>query len=219
MAFLCTLPEFWRRVTLIYRGGDDFAVAGAWDALISFAREVHRVFETFVDTNLKDAAGVEAKSVTLALAIAPSLDTPIASVFEEAGRSLRLAKTSDAGSLYLFGRALEWKRLVDAEELKTALIRMVREFGFSGDFIHDLASVYREAGAAASARRGKTVRLEKPWRTHMQVSRVLPQGRSKELNSLRTTVITHLLGRRTAGVKLRPSSRVGLEWARLAAGN
>lgn len=126
MAFLCTLPEFWRRVILIYRGGDDFAIAGAWDALISFAREVHRVFESFVDTNFKDAAGVEAKSITLALAIAPSLDTPIASVFEEAGRSLRLAKTSDAGSFYLFGRALEWKRLVDAEELKTALIRMVR---------------------------------------------------------------------------------------------
>ncbi|MBZ5586753.1 MAG: hypothetical protein LAQ30_32115, partial [Acidobacteriia bacterium] len=30
---LCSLPEFWRKVSIIYSGGDDFAVYGAWDAL------------------------------------------------------------------------------------------------------------------------------------------------------------------------------------------
>jgi CRISPR-associated protein Csm1 len=219
MAFLCTLPEFWRRVTLLHRGGDDFAVVGAWDALVAFAREVHRVFETFVEANLKDAAGVEGKTISLAIAIAPECDTPLASVFEEAGFLLRSAKTTDPGTLFVFGRALEWKRLADAEELKIALVRMVREFGFAGNFIHDLASVYRESRASAMTRRGRVVRVEKPWRTYMQVSRVLPTGRSKEFANLRNTVITHLLGRKTTGMKLRPSSRVGLEWARLAAGN
>jgi CRISPR-associated protein Csm1 len=29
---LCSLPEFWRKVTVIYSGGDDFAVYGSWDA-------------------------------------------------------------------------------------------------------------------------------------------------------------------------------------------
>jgi hypothetical protein len=96
---------------------------------------------------------------------------------------------------------------------------MVREFGFSGDYIHDLASVYRESSLSPAARRGRASRLEKPWRTYMRVSRVLPQARNKELTGLRNTVTTHLLGRKTAGMKLRPSARVGLEWARLAAGN
>ena len=31
------MPEFWRKVTVIYSGGDDFAVYGAWDALIALA--------------------------------------------------------------------------------------------------------------------------------------------------------------------------------------
>lgn len=218
MAFLCTLPEFWRRVTLLYRGGDDFAVLGTWDALIAFAREAHRVFETFVEANFRDAAGVEAKSMTFALAIAPEMDTPVAAVFQEAGRSLRLAKTADPGTLFLFGRTLEWKRLADAEELKTSLLRMVRDYGFPSGFINDLASVYRESGLASAARRAKSVRVEKPWRTYLQVTQVLPQGKGKDLAALRNTVTTHLLGRKTAGMKLRPSSRVGLEWARLAAG-
>ena len=32
---LCSLPEFWRKVSIIYSGGDDFAVYGSWDALIA----------------------------------------------------------------------------------------------------------------------------------------------------------------------------------------
>ena len=30
------MPEFWRKVTVIYAGGDDFAVYGAWDALLAW---------------------------------------------------------------------------------------------------------------------------------------------------------------------------------------
>jgi hypothetical protein len=36
---------------------------------------------------------------------------------------------------------------------------------------------------------------------------------------VRNAVITNLVGKKTAGLKLRPSGRVGLEWARLAAGD
>jgi len=36
---------------------------------------------------------------------------------------------------------------------------------------------------------------------------------------LRSSVITNLVGKSTANLKLRPSSRVGLEWARLATGS
>ncbi len=44
---LCSMPEFWRKVTVIYSGGDDFAVYGAWDALIALAREIERLFHRF----------------------------------------------------------------------------------------------------------------------------------------------------------------------------
>jgi hypothetical protein len=36
---------------------------------------------------------------------------------------------------------------------------------------------------------------------------------------VRNAIITNLVGKRTTGLKLRPSARVGLEWARLAAGS
>jgi hypothetical protein len=36
------------------------------------------------------------------------------------------------------------------------------------------------------------------------------------LNQVRSSLITNLVGTNTANAKLRPSGRVGLEWARLA---
>jgi CRISPR-associated protein Csm1 len=218
LAILCTLPDFWRKVSILYRGGEDFAVTGSWDALVLLARELERLFEKFAEHNLHSFPGLEGRTLSMALAIADDVAAPAGTVFQEAGLQLRAVKATEPGAFHLFGRMLEWKRLSDAEELKSSLTRLVREFKFPADYIHDLASVYRESFSARAARRGKTVRLDKPWRTYMRLAKVIPQARGKELNNVRSAVITNLIGKKTAGLKLRPSARVGLEWARLAAG-
>ncbi len=218
LALLCTLPNFWRKVSILYRGGDDFTVIGTWDALLLLSRELQRLFEKFTEENLQSVPHFEARTISMALAIAPDAGAPVAAVLQDAAMELRHAKTSEAGSFNVFGRTLEWKRLNEAEELKQSLLRLVRDFGFSPGYINDLASVYREAFSARVSRR-KAARIDKPWRTYMRLSRVIPQTRGKEVNNLRNAVITNLIGKRTAALKLRPSARVGLEWARLAAGN
>jgi CRISPR-associated protein Csm1 len=219
LSVLCTLGDFWRKVSILYRGGDDFALIGTWDALVLMARELERLFEKFVQQNFESFPSLEGKTISMALAIAPEVETSATAVFEEAGVQLRAAKATEAGSFHLFGRTLEWKRLGDAEELEAALVRLVREFGYSPAYINDLAAVYREAFSARATRTSKAIRVEKPWRTYMRLSRVIPQSRGKELTNIRNTVITNLVGKKTAGFKLRPSARVGLEWARLAAGD
>ena len=82
---LCSLPEFWRKVTILYSGGDDFAVYGSWDALIALAREVQRLFHRFTEENLKDYPGAEGKTISMAIALAPETYYPLAAVYEEAG--------------------------------------------------------------------------------------------------------------------------------------
>jgi CRISPR-associated protein Csm1 len=216
LSLLCTLPEFWRKVTILYRGGDDFALIGAWDALVALARELERVFEKFAQQNLQSFPGLEGKSITMALELAATAEASPVAVFEAAGQQMQSAKTAEIGTFYLFGRTLEWKRLADAEELKNGLVRLVKEFGYSAAYINDLASVYREAYSAQATRRAKAIRVDKPWRTHMRLSRIIPVSRRRELNQLRTTLIANLIGKKTANAKLRPSGRVGLEWARLA---
>lgn len=218
LSLLCALPDFWRKVSILYRGGDDFAVLGAWDALIPLARELQRLFEKFADHNLQSAPGVEGKSVTMALALASDIDTPPSAVFEEAGVLLRGAKATDTNTFHLFGWTLEWKRLPDAETLKADLVRLVRDFGYGPDYINDVASIYRETFSLRATRRNKPVRVDKPWRTYMRLKQVLPEARTRDTRTLINAVMANLVGKYTPAYKLRPSSRVGLEWARLAAG-
>lgn len=214
LELLCTMPEFWSKVTLFYSGGDDFAVYGAWDALILLAREVQRVFERFAQENLREFPGPEGKTISMALALAPEEDSGLASVFEAAGERLEIAKATDKDCFHLLGRTLEWKQLSDAAELKDSLTRMVTEFGVPASYLQDLCAIYREG-----KRNSGTRRPERPWRFHRRLNRVLASGRARDFQKARTSLIADLVGRNAAQFKLRPSGRVALEWARLSIGN
>jgi CRISPR-associated protein Csm1 len=208
---LCSLPEFWRKVNLLHTGGDDFAVEGAWDALILFARELQRLFQRFTEEHLKEFPGPEGKTVTMALALAPELDTPLGSVYERARDRLEVAKSTDKDCFFLLGRTLEWKQLADAAELKDELTAMVREFGVPPQYIRDLCGIYRETRRAPGAKR-----VERPWRFHRRLLRILGGSRSRDFQKARTGLIADLVGKNPANLKLRPSGRVALEWARLS---
>jgi CRISPR-associated protein Csm1 len=208
---LCSLPEFWRKVNLLQTGGDDFAVCGAWDALIAFARELQRLFQRFTEEHLKEFPGPEGKTITMALALAPELDTPLGSVYGRARDRLEIAKSADKDCFYLLGRTLEWKQLADAAELKDELTAMVREFGVAPQYIRDLCGIYRETRRAPGAKR-----VERPWRFHRRLLRILGSSRARDFQKARASLIADLVGKNPANIKLRPSGRVALEWARLS---
>lgn len=211
---LCSMPEFWRKVTLLYSGGDDFAVYGAWDALIGLAGEVHRLFQRFAEQNLKDFPGPEGKTITMSLAIARDEHATLPAVFEEAGHGLETAKSSGKDCFWLFGRTLEWKHLNDASDAKDSMVRMVKEFGVSPQFLYELGSFYRDS-LQSGIGRARNMRLERPWRFHRRLQKVLGSRGGKEFQKLRTEMISEFTGRNAAQVRLRPAGRVALEWARL----
>lgn len=210
---LCSMPEFWRKVNLLHSGGQDFSVYGAWDALLPLARELQRLFHRFTEENLRDLPGAEGKTLTMAMALATEPGASLASVYEEAGRKLEIAKSTDKDCIYALGRTLEWKQLSDAAELKDDLTRLVREFGSSPEYIKELCGIYRET---AQMSRRRSVRAERPWRIHRRVQRILPVARDRDFQKARNSVIADLVGKNPANVRLRPSERVALEWARLA---
>ena len=207
---LCSMPEFWRKVSIIYSGGDDFAVYGAWDALIALAREVQRLFHRFTEENLKDFPGPEGKTISMAIALAPDPYHPLAAVYEEAGRDLDLAKASDRDCIFLLGRILEWRHLSDAAELKDTVTRLIRDFRMSRQFLYQLRSFYRREAYGEGA-----VQTQHTWRFQRRFNRILSGTRDREFQKLRTHLIGEMAGRRSAEVKLRPAGLVALEWARL----
>jgi CRISPR-associated protein Csm1 len=206
---LCSLPEFWRKVTIIYSGGDDFAVYGSWDALIGLAREIQRLFHRFTEENLKDYPGAQGKTISMAMALAPETYYPLATVYEDAGRNLDLAKSADRDCIYLLGRILEWRHLSDAAELKDTVTRLIHDFRMSKQFLYQLRSFYRrDAYTEGEA-------TERTWRFQRRFNRILSGTRDREFQKLRTHLINEMVGKKSAEVKLRPAGLVALEWARL----
>ncbi|HTP34555.1 MAG TPA: hypothetical protein VMJ75_20400 [Candidatus Acidoferrales bacterium] len=206
---LCSMPEFWRKVSIIYSGGDDFAVYGSWDALIALAREVQRLFHRFTEENLKEYPGAEGKTISMAIALAPETYFPLAAVYEEAGRNLELAKSADKDCIYLLGRILEWRHLADAADLKDTVTRLVHDFRMSKQFLYQLRSFYRRDAY------GEGVELQRTWRFQRRFNRILSGTRDREFQKLRSHLISELAGKKSAEVKLRPAGLVALEWARL----
>ena len=231
---LCSLGEFWQRVTVITSGGDNFSIYGAWDALILLARDMQRVFSRFVDENLKDFPGAEGKTISMAIAAAAPAGRssgqdlngestgegdPLCDVYERAGRNLRHAKAVDKDCIFLLGRVLEWKQLNDAIEIKDMVGRIAGEFRSGRQFLSELERLYQKASAPESFSDPERL-VRRAYRFQRRYSRVSSQ-REREFVGLRTHLISEIVGRNvkpTPGkqLKLRPAGVVALEWARLA---
>ncbi|MEN6537274.1 MAG: hypothetical protein ABFD60_13615 [Bryobacteraceae bacterium] len=212
---LCSLPEFWRKVGILYTGGDDFAVYGSWDALISLAREIQRLFHRFSEENLKDFPGQEGKTITMAIALAPEPEAALASVYAEAGRKLELAKSSDRDCVHVFGRTIEWRQLAAAADLRDTIVRMAEELDSPEQFLAELAGLYRKTSTVEDESSGGELRFRKPWRVYRRLNLAVGEPRVREIQKLRNQLTNEMLAKSFAQVKLRPGGRVALEWARL----
>ncbi len=203
---LCSLPDFWRKVTILYSGGDDFAVFGAWDALVALAREMQRLFSRFTEENLKEFPGAEGKTITMALALAPDSAASLSSVYRVAGEDMERAKTSSRDCCCLMGRTLEWKRVSDAADLKDTLLRMAAQFRSSRQFLFELRGLYGKPGS------------QKIWRFQRRISGILSGSRDREVQKMRVRLVNEIIGRHKTEVNLRPAGLVALDWAWLASG-
>lgn len=219
LQMLCSQGDFFQRISLLYSSGQDFAVYGSWNACIGLAREVQRLFQQFIEANLKDAPGLEGKTISMGVAIAGESNAPLERVWAQARENLELAKASGKDGIFLFGRTLEWKQLSDAAETKTTMARMVKEFGCPPQFLHELSGLYRAtANPGHPGARRRSDRLDKPWRFHHPMNELSGTTRNREFQRLRGELIADFAGRRASQVRLRPQGSVALEWAKLEIG-
>jgi CRISPR-associated protein Csm1 len=216
---LCTQSGFWRKLTVLFTGGDDFSVVGSWDALLPFAREIQRLFHHSAEQYLKELPGPEGKTISMALAIAPEVSSPLSAVYREACRQLEIAKSARRDAIAVFGRTLDWRELNEASEIRDILRRLVGEFGCPAQLIGEIGSFYRETDRVLPAKAGKS-RAERPariWRFHHRLSRALEgPARDREFQKTRAALLSEFTAKNQPQVKLKPAGRVALEWARLS---
>ena len=212
--------EFRGKFSILYSGGNDFAVYGSWDALIEFARELHGTFQRFADENLREFPGQEAKTITMALALSGNPHERLSALFSEAGRNLAIAKAEDKDCIYLLDRILEWKQLDEASDLKDSISRVSDEFKAGRQFLEHLSRLYRKVSTAGGTAADHEKLLSRAYRFQRRYSRAAGSKREREFQKLRTHLISEIVGRNVRPapgkqLRLRPAGVVALEWARL----
>ncbi len=218
---LCAAGEFWRRISILYSGANDFAVYGSWDALVLFAGEMQRTFHRFTEENLAEFPGADAKTITMSVALAQPGES-LSAVFEQATRNLAIARASDRDCIYLFDRVVEWKQLADAAELKDAVTRVSEEFKAAGrQFLAELTRLYGKASSANDAAGDHEKLLRHAYRFQRRYNRAAYSKREKEFQKLRVHLIGEIVGRNIRPavgkqLRLRPAGVVAIEWARLS---
>ena len=94
---ICSMPEFWRKVTIIYSGGDDFAVYGVVGCADRPGARGAAPVPPLHRRESEGISGAEGKTISMAIALAPETYYPLAAVYEDAGRNLDLAKACRQG--------------------------------------------------------------------------------------------------------------------------
>jgi hypothetical protein len=206
---LLRLPDCTGKIAIIDSGIDGFTVYGDIDALLKVSLEMHRVFETMAEVNLKEAVGGEGKTVSCALAHGPQ-----AQAVAEAASAIRVAQAVSRDAVYLFGRVLDWKQLPDAMEIRELCLKMIHSYGANPQFVEEISGFLRESGYQSLRR--KTGRFERPWRLYRRLSRALETEQdSKEFQRTRNRLLAEFIGKNAGQSRLRPSGRVGLELTRI----
>ncbi len=217
LARVAASDEFVSRVTVLYSGGDDFAVAAPWDALLDFAKEMRRVAGLLL-RQLDEQREGTSRSVSMAIVHAGRNES-MASVFARSAEALETVKASGKNAISLFGRTIDWPQLKEAAEIKGQMRKLLSRFRASPEFLDELENFYLDPAAgsdlasARARRRGRT--LDKPWRLHRRLRRAIDVRESeafeKEWDNLLEQITAQSGGKR----QLRPTGYVALAWARL----
>lgn len=218
---IVALPAHAGRVAIVYSGGYDFAVAGAWDALLSVAAEFHRVFTLFAGDLPGGKDLTEGTSVSGALTVAEAGET-LASVWKRNRESLEMVRSSGRNALGLFERILDWPALKDAEGLKLRIRKLRDVYHCPAEVFTELEDFYgvRAAGdSLASPRARRRERsVDRPWRFHSRLRRLAGDRTGSEFERQWRAFLGDLIGRGQVQKQLRPAGKVALDWARLESG-
>lgn len=100
---------------VIYAGGDDTFIVGAWDAVFEFAHLLHSEWKTFAGDKLTISAGL----------LLVDSHFPVVRFAELAQESLDMAKSGDKNKICIFGKPLYWDDFGFAREKALLLQQLI----------------------------------------------------------------------------------------------
>ena len=111
---------------IVFSGGDDCFVVGAWDAVFEFAKTVQAEFASFEKALKNRLSGLPNLTLSASLTVIDS-KFPVVRFAEMAEDALKDAKHFSAGKnrISVFGQVLRWEEFIEAEKLAKQLRQLI----------------------------------------------------------------------------------------------
>ena len=110
--------EFKDKACIVYSGGDDLFILGAWSALPEIAKKIYDDFRRFTCHH----PGI---TLSCGIYLAPSNKFPVYQSAKEAGEAIEKAKAQGKDKITFFDTPLKWKELEDLEEVKDKIVELL----------------------------------------------------------------------------------------------
>lgn len=203
-------PAFQNKIYVIYSGGDDLCLLGAWSVLPIMAQQIYDDFKKFSAGRLTLSSGIY---------LAPGKKFPVYEAAKKAGEAEDEAKKIEQKNRINFlDCSLNWDEFRTVEEVKAKLTRLIKENEeikgrpLPRSLLSTLLSISREIekDQEGTARPKKDVAIHKVWRLFYAFRRLLREYKEDdpqfiELNQLRDKIIIDY--------RLWPHLNVAVRWA------
>jgi CRISPR-associated protein Csm1 len=161
-----SLPTFGENIYVVFSGGDDGFVLGAWDAVFSFADRLQTEFTDFIQFLSKQVGGISKLPTLSAGLIVVGPKFPVIQFAKEAEKALEDAKSwrEEKNLISVFGEVLTWEEYRKAENMAAFLSESIKEGELSRAILERIKrSAIGYEKLRRSAQQGR-LRAPKVWR-------------------------------------------------------
>lgn len=158
MNTLLSLPEFKDKLYVVFSGGDDFFVVGAWNVVFEFSLKVRQEFDEFVCHH----PGI---TISAALLVVDE-KYPVSRFAQIAEDRLHNAKynSKEKNSINVFDTVISWDDFLEAKKLKNKLVDLIKNYDVNRAILEKIRKSSRGFEKIQNEALKGNVKLMKIWR-------------------------------------------------------
>jgi len=183
---------------VIYSGGDDLFIIGAWSKLPDLAKRLYEDFQAFTAKRLTFSASIY---------IGPSKKFPVYQAANNAKEDLEQAKRNGKNKITFLGKPIPWEKFFFVEEIKNKIIYLLDEKG--PNLPHSLLYILYQGWLEKERSKKEKMPIFRIWRLLYAFKRLKERHSEyvEKIDELEKTVIIDK--------DLHPYLDVSLRWAEL----
>ncbi len=192
--------DYQNKAYVVYSGGDDLFILGAWSVLPEIAKKIYDEFRKFTCNNLTLSAGIY---------IAPSKKFPVYQAASSSGDALEKAKKSGRNKITFLDKTIPWDEFEEVSEMADKIRDLLEGYGKDSVPRSLLSTLYGGWQERELAER-KEISMPRIWKLFYTFKKLMKGFKEKDQQVYE---LEELLKKSVTDFNLMPYLDVATRWA------